>query len=259
MQLLTHADYATDNRLCGTTFVDITNEIHVEFDNIRLKVGEHVQAGVPRAEIDNRGQEPHLLVFPQHSRKPLDVGHTFAFDRFKHDPIKREVVQLCCFERGTNANLRPVNRIGQEVDGKSRVHLQCRRRADRLHSTCLIELVAVLVRYVRKNRLGGFARNAANQRLVSEDCASDNVDDWLICVAETEVQVFAVPSSITVGSIRCGTALGGGCFENWNHALWVVNEFDVSLMSLGAGKSAFTFIFSVPYSCHVSATCGLHI
>jgi len=96
--------------------VNTAHQRHVELNDVGLEVGQQVQARIACAEIVDRGQEAGALVFGQDAAQPLAVFNGFALGCLEEEAFDRNVVLPCGLERRTGAQLRLVDRIGQEID-----------------------------------------------------------------------------------------------------------------------------------------------
>src|SRR3990167_540099 len=65
VQLRTHCDNPSDDRLTNTVAIDIADQCHVEFDQVRLEISQQIEPRVARAEIVDGGLEAEFPVFTQ--------------------------------------------------------------------------------------------------------------------------------------------------------------------------------------------------
>src|SRR5471032_247096 len=142
-QLLTDCDNPLDDYLTDTILVDIANQRHVEFDQVRLEIGQQVQPRIAGTEIVDGGLEAEFAVFTQNIGQMAIVIYVLAFQRFKNQLVQRKVVRAGRLQRAANTQLGPVNRIGHEIDRKMGLHTQGSGPGNRLGTTPLVKAVTV--------------------------------------------------------------------------------------------------------------------
>ena len=197
--------HAAGDGLARAAGVDAAHQRHVELDQVGREVGQQREAGVAGAEVVDRGQEAAALVLAQDAGEPGAVFHALAFGHLEDDAVGGEPVHARRFQRGADADLGLVDRVGHEVDRQPVLQAQLRRGLDGLHAAGLVEAVAVVDRDLVEHPAGALAGGAAHQGLVCPDAARGDVDDGLVGVVELEDELLGV------GAARAG--IGGRSVE----------------------------------------------
>lgn len=197
------ADDRGDDHPARQAGVDAADQLHVELDDVRLEAREQVEPGVAGAEIVERGAEAHLPIGRDDVRDMRRIGHLLVLGELEHEPVGRQAGGARGAQRQLDAGGGRIDRVGQEIDRQARAGREdagADGGLDRLDAALLVEGVAIGLRHAREHARGALPRGAADQRLIGEGRARDDVDDRLERHREGEVQACAVA---TCGAAAC--------------------------------------------------------
>lgn len=138
-----------DDGLAHRVLIDAAGQGHVQLEQVRLEFGQQIEPGVARAKIVDGGGEALLAILGEDPLEVLRIMDLLAFGHLEHQPFAREVKALRRLQRGANAGLGAIHRIGQEVDAEQTIRNieqpELRSPLDGLDPAGLIETVAVAI------------------------------------------------------------------------------------------------------------------
>ncbi len=184
--------------------VDAAQQVHIEFDDVGMKIGQQVEAQVTGAKVIDRRFEAEGLIVIDDAAKMLAILHLLHLGQLEHDLLDREEVLAGRLQGGANAALRAVDRIGQKVDAQHAPHIEPGGQRDGLDPAQLVEAVAVVVVDPGNHALRRFVVDPPHQRLVAEDGALAAIDDGLKGHGEIEVEIHLLLTLLADGGGRGG-------------------------------------------------------
>src|ERR1700761_6043978 len=105
----------------------------------------------------------------------------FALNRLKYDSFNRKPMLLRCVQGTPNADIRPVDGFGHEVDGQECVKTQSGCAGDSDLPAVLVKLIFRRIIDSRQNSMRGLTVRATHERLAGEHGVGAYIDDWLKC------------------------------------------------------------------------------
>jgi len=89
------SNVSTPSATTGSARFDSACQVHVELDEIRLEVGEQIQAGMACAEIVDRNLQAQGAVIVHSPCERSHVADRLGFRHLHDDPIERKAVDNC--------------------------------------------------------------------------------------------------------------------------------------------------------------------
>src|SRR5690606_6415416 len=191
IQHAAHAENALNDGLAYRIGVDAAHQRHVQFDDVRLELGQQVEPRIAGANVVDGGLEFLPLVLVDDVLQVLLVHQLFAFGDLEDDLLGGEAKPPRSGQGGADAIGGLVHRIRQEVDTQQTGHCQACRQLHGFDATGLVERVAVLIIDPTKNGGGTGAVRATHQCFIGVQAAVSHVDNRLEGHAEVEPQRIA--------------------------------------------------------------------
>ncbi len=162
--------------------MDVTDQLHVQLQDVRLKVCQQCQLSVARAEIVDGRQQTMRAVLAEDVLQVPAIDDALAFCDFENDARERRTDPGRSFKGAADAVLRLVDRAWYEVDRHRYTRVLRAQRSSHLDCTDtagLIKGVEVLWGKLLKHSSCAFPVGASDQSFLREDRARRKVDDRL--------------------------------------------------------------------------------
>ncbi len=188
---------AAYDRLLYHVLVDITDQRHVQLDDVRLELGQQIQPRIACTEIVDGGFEALAFVLGNDAFEMILVDHLLVFGNFKNQPLHREVEALCRFQGSANAGRRLIHRVGQKIDADKAGDVQPGSQLHCLDAAGLVKLITIVGGDLGQNAGRAGSVGASYQRLAGKELAGTHIDDRLKRHAEVKVQRRTVDAGST--------------------------------------------------------------
>lgn len=98
-QLATHLNNAATDGPARLVMVDVSDQTHIELDQVRLKIRQKSQPGITGSEIVDRNDESALPIVSQYGAQVREIGDLLTLGDLEYDAVDRKVVRLRRFQR----------------------------------------------------------------------------------------------------------------------------------------------------------------
>jgi hypothetical protein len=89
--------------------IDAPNQLEIDLDDVRLKLGQQVQAGISGAEIIDRGSEVMSAIFFQNAAQMGAIDHLFALGHLEDQSVAGKADPAGGGQRRLYAGIGPID------------------------------------------------------------------------------------------------------------------------------------------------------
>ena len=181
-QSLAKLDQFTHDDLSVGALIDPAGKVHIHFDEMRVEIGQEIEAGVAGAEIVESNMKALPAILLDDAKEMIAIRNFLDLSDLKDQPIRGKVEAGCGAQRELDASGRAVDRAGHEIDGELGAGFDqtyTRSQLNGLDSTALVKGISVLLVDLRKNNACWLLLQAAHQCLVGIDAVGFHIHDGL--------------------------------------------------------------------------------